>query len=115
MSGNFHQLALPDVRPGMVLSDELLDVQGQVLLPQGTILTEAMLALMPRHGISVLPIQQAEYSAEAIEATLHHHEARLAHLFRKNDESTEMDWATSQLRRYVSAYRHGAGEAPEHE
>jgi len=63
----------------------------------------------------VLPIQQAEYSAEAIEATLHHHEARLAHLFRKNDESTEIDWATSQLRRYVNAYRHGAGEAHEHE
>ena len=37
MTGNYHQLALADVRPGMVLSDVLLDVQGQVLLPQGAV------------------------------------------------------------------------------
>lgn len=115
MSGHYHQIALPEVRPGMVLSDELLDMQGQVLLPQGTVLTEAMLALMPRHGIAVLPIQQAEYTPEAIEATVHHHEARLARLFRKNDADTETAWATTQLRRFISDYRHGAEEAPEHE
>ncbi|MFC0166994.1 hypothetical protein ACFFKC_02785 [Pseudoduganella danionis] len=115
MSGNFHQMALTDVQPGMVLSDELLDMQGQVLLPQGTVLTEAMLSLMPRHGISVLPIQQAEYTAEAIEATVHHHEARLERLFRKNDADIDTHWATAQLRRFISDYRHGAEEAPEHE
>jgi hypothetical protein len=88
-------MALAEVQPGMVLSDVLLDVQGKVLLPQGTVLTEAMLALMPRHGISVLPILQAEYTPEAIEATLHHHEARLARLFRKNDADSGSDWATA--------------------
>jgi hypothetical protein len=34
MTGNYHQLALAEVQPGMVLSDVLLDVQGNVLLPQ---------------------------------------------------------------------------------
>jgi len=115
MSGNFHQLALPDVRPGMVLSDELLDVQGQVLLPQGTVLTEAMLALMPRHGIAVLPIVKDEVTPEQVAATLQHHEARLAHLFRKNDPDSDSDWATATLRRFVTDFRLGAEETPEHE
>ncbi len=53
-----HQhLPLEQVRPGMVLSDVLLDAHGQVLLPQGAVLTENMLSLMPRHGIDMLPIQ----------------------------------------------------------
>ena len=32
--------ALADVKPDMVLSDDLLDPQGQVLLPKGAMLTE---------------------------------------------------------------------------
>src|SRR4051812_942230 len=68
MTSNYQPLNLAQVQPGMVLSDELLDVQGHVLLPQGTVLTEAMLALMPRHGISVLPILQQQVSPEAAQA-----------------------------------------------
>jgi hypothetical protein len=115
MTGNYHQLTLAEVRPGMILSDVLLDVQGHVLLPQGTLLTEAMLALMPRHGIAVLPIVKDEVSPEQVEATLHHHEARLAHLFRKNDPDSGTDWATGTLRRFVTDFRLGIEETPEHE
>jgi hypothetical protein len=115
MTGNYHQLTLAEVRPGMVLSDVLLDVQGHVLLPQGTVLTEAMLALMPRHGIAVLPIIKDEASPEQIEAKLHHHEARIAHLFRKNDADSDNDWATATLRRFVTDFRLGIEETPEHE
>ena len=58
-----HQhLPLEQVRPGMVLSDVLLDAHGQVLLPQGAVLTENMLSLMPRHGIAMLPIQAPKSS-----------------------------------------------------
>jgi hypothetical protein len=85
MTSNYQPLNLAQVRPGMILSDELLDAQGHVLLPQGTVLTEAMLALMPRHGIAVLPILQEQVSPEAVQATLNHHEARIAQLFRKNE------------------------------
>ncbi|MFS2004828.1 hypothetical protein ACEN9F_14495 [Duganella sp. CT11-25] len=115
MTGNYHQLTLAEVRPGMILSDVLLDVQGHVLLPQGTVLTEAMLALMPRHGIAVLPIVKDEVSPEQAEATLHHHEARIAHLFRKNDADSDSDWATATLRRFVTDFRLGIEETPEHE
>ncbi len=115
MTGNYHQLTLAEVRPGMVLSDVLLDVQGHVLLPQGTALTEAMLALMPRHGIAILPILKDEVSPEMAQATLEHHAARIAHLFRKNDADSDSDWATSLLRRFVSDFRLGLPETPEHE
>jgi hypothetical protein len=115
MTASYQHLALPQVQAGMILSDELLDAQGHVLLPQGAVLTEAMLALMPRHGIAVLPIVKDEVSPEQAEATLHHHEARIAHLFRKNDADSDSDWATATLRRFVTDFRLGIEETPEHE
>jgi hypothetical protein len=115
MTGNYHQLTLAEVRPGMVLSDVLLDVQGHVLLPQGTVLTEAMLALMPRHGIAVLPIVKDQVTPEMVTATLQHHDARIAQLFRKTDPDSSGDWATATLRRFVTDFRLGVEETPEHE
>ena len=115
MASNYHQLALAEVRPGMVLSDVLLDVQGHVLLPQGTVLTEAMLALMPRHGIAVLPIVKDEVTPEMVAATRQHYETRIAQLFRKNDADSGSDWATATLRRFVTDYRLGAQEGADHE
>lgn len=115
MTGNYHQLTLAEVQPGMVLSDVLLDVQGHVLLPQGTVLTEAMLALMPRHGIAVLPIAKDEVTPEMVAATMQHHDARIAHLFRKTDLDSSSDWATATLRRFVTDFRLGVEETPEHE
>lgn len=115
MTGNYQQLTLAAVRPGMVLSDVLLDVQGHVLLPQGTVLTEAMLALMPRHGIAVLPIVRDEVTPEAEAAKLEHHQARIARLFRKNDPDSDSDWATATLRRFIADFRLGVEETPENE
>ena len=116
MTGNYHQLALAEVRPGMVLSDELLDVQGHVLLPQGTVLTEAMLALMPRHGIGVLPIAQQEAVPVAVaQAVLEQRQQRIDRLFRKNDADSDNDWATALLRRFVTDFRIGPQETPGHE
>lgn len=115
MTGTYHQLALADVRPGMVLSDQLLDLQGQVLLPQGTVLTEAMLALMPRHGIELLPVQTEQVSPEQAQAERAHHTARIERMFRKTDAEAGNDWATVLLRRFVTDFRLGKQEAPGHE
>ncbi|TFW11654.1 hypothetical protein [Duganella callida] len=115
MTGNYQQLALAEVQPGMVLSDELLDVQGHVLLPQGTVLTAAMLALMPRHGIAVLPILRDEVTPEMVAASQQHHAARIAQLFRKNDPDSGSDWATATLRRFVTDYRLGMQESAQDE
>jgi hypothetical protein len=111
MSASYQQIPLEQVQPGMVLSDELLDLQGNVLLPQGTVLTAAMLALMPRHGIQILPIQSVDdVSPDEAKATLEHYDQRIAQLFRKNDPEDDSDWPTALLRRFVTDYRLGMPE-----
>jgi hypothetical protein len=110
MTASYQQLALEQVQPGMVLSDELLDVQGNLLLPQGTMLTESMLALMPRHGIHTLPIVLAAATPEQLAAEALRHGERINELFRKNDPDSGDDWATATLRRFVTDYR--LGRAP---
>jgi hypothetical protein len=113
MTASYQHLALLQVQAGMILSDELLDAQGHVLLPQGTVLTEAMLALMPRHGITTLPIAVAGVpSAEEQAAGQEQRLARIAHLFRNNDPDSDAGWTTALLRRFVTDYR--LGLAPEH-
>ena len=104
-----HQyLPLDQVRAGMTLSDVLLDAHGQVLLPQGAVLTENMLSLMPRHGIDMLPITAPGMSPEEQARQQEAHRARLDYLFRKYDPDLPDDAATSMLHSYVSSYRLGA-------
>lgn len=99
----YQHLALSAVKPGMILSDELLDKQGQVLLPKGAVLTERTISLLPSHGIEMVAVQcEASAVAPADTGAL---AARLDHLFRKNDPDDADDWATGILRRYVSDYR----------
>lgn len=106
-----HQtLALQQVRPGMILSDVLLDAHGQVLLPQGAVLTENMLSLMPRHGIEMLPIQAPDMTPEEKAAQQDAYRARLAYLFRRYDPDNPDDAATSILHGYINSYRLGKGE-----
>ena len=107
MGSAYQHLALADVRPGMVLSDVLLDRQGQVLLPQGAILTAPIIALLPRHGIEALAVLRA--GADGVEPAPDHAalQQRLAHLFRNNDSENNDDWATGTLHRYMEDYRLG--------
>ncbi|SHG37459.1 hypothetical protein [Massilia sp. CF038] len=106
MSAAYQHLALSEVKPGMVLSDELLDQQGQVLLPKGAVLTARTIALLPGHGIDSLAVLRADAldtPAAPLDAAAI--EARLAHLFRRHDPSLEHDWATALLRRYITDFR----------
>ncbi|HEV7813574.1 MAG TPA: hypothetical protein VGP06_00560 [Janthinobacterium sp.] len=107
MTASHQHLALAQVQAGMILSDELLDIQGHVLLPQGTVLTDAMLALMPRHGIAALPIVRSGVSDEELALRRERHRQGLARLFRKNDPGSDADWATGLLRRFAEVYRLG--------
>ncbi|WP_228893803.1 hypothetical protein [Pseudoduganella aquatica] len=114
MTATYQHLPLGQVQAGMILSDELLDAQGHVLLPQGTVLTDATLALMPRHGIAMLPIALPEQPSEAEQAASQEQRvARIEHLFRKNDPDSDTDWATALLRRFVTDYRLGLAPAEE--
>lgn len=105
MTAGYQHIALAQVKAGMKLSDELLDAHGHVLLPKGSVLTEEILALMPRHDIGALPIEREEIP-EAQLAEAHSLQAqRIAHLFRRHAPENDADWATAALRRYVSTFR----------
>ena len=105
MSSAYQHLALVDVRPGMVLSNVLLDQQGQVLLPEGAVLTEAIIALLPRHGVERLAVLRAEAGAAAA-PDQDAQRARIARLFRRHAEDDAV-LATGVLRQYVAQYRLG--------
>lgn len=112
MSVPYQHHALAELRPGMILFDELLDGQGHILLPHGTVLTAATIAQLSRHGIESVTVQVAAGAVAESEADQAAIALRLAHLFRKNDIDDQNDWATGILRRYVEDYRlqHGVEE-----
>jgi len=108
MTGSYRHLPLAEVQPGMVLSDELLDKQGQVLLPAGTVLTEKMLERMPNHGIeSLAVVDDAPPDPVQTAAEREAHLARIAVLFRHHAPDNNDDWAAQALRRLVTEFRVG--------
>ncbi len=102
MSDDHAMVPVPQVTPGMVLSDELLDNQGLVLLAKGAVLSEATIASLQRHHIEAVPVARVEAHRAPDEAEV---VARLDHLFRKHDLEGDEDWAGKLLRRYVEDYR----------
>ena len=44
---------------------------------------------------------QTLFTDAELQATLQHHDERIAHLFRKNDPDSDSDWATGLLRRHI--------------
>ena len=109
MSDTYELVPLAHLFPGMVLADVLLDDQGQVLLAEGAVLSEATIASLARHGVAAVPVARAvpldAPSADTIQA-------RLDHVFRRNDRDDHADWATGLLRRYVEDYRMKREVAP---
>lgn len=97
------QLALEEAQPGMVLSDNVLDAQGQVLLSKGVALTEQTIAALARHEIASLRIEMGEMTAEEEAIQRAYFAERIEHLFRNQDDSP----ATATLHRYIRKYRLG--------
>lgn len=104
MISRYKLLSLDETMPGMSLSDDLLDAHGNVLLPQGATLTEAILAQLRRHHVGVIPVSFGEISAADQEAAQEHSRERLARLFRRvgNNESSQL------LMQYVTEFRLGS-------
>lgn len=97
------QFALADVTPGMVLSDDLLDPQGQVMLPKGATLTEHMIESLHRHDVVSVRIVMGELTQEEEAIQQAHFQVRLERLFRKSDNEN----ANGLLHRYISTFRLG--------
>ena len=109
MSDSYELVPLAHLYPGMVLADALLDAHGNVLLVEGAGLGEATILSLSRHGIGAAPIRRSAPVDRPDPAAL---QARLDHLFRRNDRDEHADWATGLLRRYVEDYRLGREVAP---
>jgi hypothetical protein len=103
MNGAYQLTPLPDARPGMVLGDVLRDDKGNVLLTEGVVLTDAMLASLARHGVELLPILAASPPAPTIDPV--RVQERLDRIFRKQERDNHGDWATGILRQYVEDFR----------
>lgn len=97
------QLALTDVKPDMVLSDDLLDQQGQVLLPKGATLTEHIIESLRRHDVVSVRIAMGELTPEEDAIQRAHFQVRLERLFRKSDD----EHANGLLHRYIRTFRLG--------
>lgn len=97
------QLGLTEITPGMVLSDDLLDHQGQVLLPKGAILTEHTITALHKHDVISLRILIGEQTPEEEATQRAYFAARLERLFRKPETST----ANVLLQRYIRTFRLG--------
>ena len=83
MADNYKQLALEHAQPGMILSDDLLDQHGKVLLPKGVMLTDATLVSLRRHGVAMVQIECAALSAADEATALARHSERIEILFRR--------------------------------
>lgn len=103
MNPAYQHLALAAAKPGMVLSDELLDKQGQVLLPKGAVLTERIIALLPSHDIDMVAVVCEAAPAAPVDTGAV--SARLDQLFRKHDPDNPDEWATGALRHYMNDFR----------
>ena len=78
-------LPLASLNPGMTLAEAIRDRHGNIMLTEGTVLTEAHLAALAQRGIAsamVLP-ERIPPSDEEIAAMRQSIEERLRHIFRK--------------------------------
>jgi len=106
MNAAHHMVSLDKATAGMVLSDAILDQQGQVLLAEGTVLTTATIAGLARHDIAMLPIAAMDEPSPPIDVAAI--TARLAFLFRGDGSELDAgpaDTATAVLHRYITDYR----------
>jgi hypothetical protein len=96
-------LPVSALSPGMVLSDDLRDGWGNILLPQGSELTEVTLEALKRYDISELPIVSEELTEAEQTAKLKQQQQRIGILFR----NSEANKATDMLMQFVRKFRQG--------
>lgn len=90
---------------GMVLAAPVLDAQGGILLPNGTSLTDSILASLRRREIDTLVVVDDNISKEELEAERERMRARLERLFRR----CQAQGGCGPLRRSIEEYRMGGG------
>ena len=103
---NRHQyLSIKNIKPGMILADDLMDKLGRILLPAGTLLTEKALKSIAQHHILQLSIFVNELPGEEHDPELERQKKidRLKQLFRHGPYQSP----TNLLEEYIVKYRAG--------
>lgn len=106
MSEERKLIPVAEAEPGMVLSDELLDERGMVLLARGVELTESMIVSLKRKQIEMLPIASGNTPPPPDPYAI---EQRLRYLFRRHGD-VGSNAAGLALQQLVAQYRTGSGE-----
>ena len=107
MTRSYKLVMIESAVPGMVLSDNLLDRHGKVLLPEGTALTDKMLESLKRHDMEMIPVFVEALTEEEREMRRQVRQARLERLFRKRDYDDSEEKANSVLLEYLQRFRQG--------
>lgn len=109
MPNRYHHILLSAAKPGMILSDAVLDTKGNVLLPKGTLLNDGMLASLLRHQIATVVIAGGEVSTEVERTERAEHSARVDHLFRQPGSTNLLappcSAASNLLHQYILHFR----------
>lgn len=93
---------------GMVLSHNLLDSGGAVLLPAGATLSAASLASLRRRGIEHLQVRLAAEVSEADEAAMRAERERQCQRLQRLFRSSSAVGASATLLEHLLAYRKGS-------
>lgn len=89
----------------MILSDDLIDKLGRILLPAGTELTEKTIKSIEHHNILQLFIEVSKLPGDELDPTLERQTKidRIEQLFRHSPH----DSPTNLLQEYIFKYRTG--------
>lgn len=94
--------AISQLRPGLVVLHPVRDARGQLLLPEGAVLSESSIAQLVQRGVQTVDIEASE-SPEDREERIAKETARIDSLIPEGSGSPELD----QLRRILLEVLHG--------
>lgn len=96
----YRTVELDQAEEGMQLYEDVVDRQGNVLIPGQTALTASLIRSLERRGIETVQVVDVSVSAAELEAARAQAVARLDQLFGKSRGR-----ASEELKRAVLAYR----------
>lgn len=101
MNNDAKLLPLNEVLVGMIVSNDLLDNRGGLILGRGTVVTETILLSLQHRGIEALSIVAERGADIDREAAMEQQKERLVKLFRRCGNGP----ADKMLLQYVTQYR----------
>ena len=104
-----HIISIENASVGMALAKDLLDRQGNILLPVKAVLTASMIAALMRHHIDEITVlaDAADSDAPEPQFNLATKLARIDHLFRTHENEAINMQLKNYIINYFTANHHG--------